>query len=64
MTYKIIAITNQLRILKLSGEFYDLQQAKRQAHLLYREMEGTLQNVQIKAHDEHHIETIGDVLWP
>lgn len=59
MTYTIIVVTRNGYILRLSDQFYDLKNAKTHAKILSHELGDAVQNVQIKAAEEHHIETIG-----
>ena len=60
MEYRVIAVTNGHRLLDLRHTFHDLKMAQKEARALLRECGDCLINVQIKANDEHHIETIGD----
>ena len=60
MEYRVIAVTHGHRLLDLRRTFYDLRSAKTEAKALLRECENCLINVEIRATDDVHIETIGE----
>ena len=64
MKYEIIVCTKGFSLLKLTDEFYGLEEAKKRARTLYHELKDVIENVQIRATGTQHVLTLGDdAIW-